>query len=76
MNEATRHLRDWCIHQRDSMQKSVELMRSGILRTHQQNSGGPIEDTTKATIADYEGRIAELDDLLAKIKADHSSSGQ
>lgn len=72
MNDAVRHLRDWCMNQRESMQKGVEMMRAGILRTHQQSSGGNVEDTTNATMADYEQKIAELDELLAKIKADHA----
>lgn len=72
MDENVRHLRNWCLKEREQLQNSLEQMRTGVSHTHQRTSGGSIEDTTDKTIAETETKIADLDALLAKVRADHS----
>jgi hypothetical protein len=56
----------WCQRERASLQRQLELMEAGIMRTGEHRAGSPPRDTTTESIDRVRRSIAELDEILAR----------
>ena len=58
-------LYEWCIEQREIMEKSLKDYMSGHWKIGEVKSNGSMEDQTEATVVDLKRRIADLDRIIA-----------
>ena len=56
----------WCKNERETLYRSVEMMKSGVLHTSEVHVDSPLRDTTAESMARARKSIEELDALLAK----------
>jgi hypothetical protein len=56
----------WCRTERVNLQRQLELMESGIMRTGEYRAGSPPRDTTTESIDRVRHSIIELDQILAR----------
>lgn len=62
---------DWCHDQRGANRRIIELLSSGKMKTGS-NDGSGWQDTTQDSLATSERIVAEMDDMIAKIEAEHA----
>jgi hypothetical protein len=55
----------WCREHRSILQRSLEMMESGVMHTGERHAGSPQRDTTAESITRAKKSITELDALLA-----------
>lgn len=58
-------LYEWCIEQKEIMEKSLKDYMSGTWKIGEMKSDGTLEDQTQSTIADLKRRIADLGRIVA-----------
>ena len=58
-------LYEWCVEQRDIMEKSLKNYMSGRWKIGEVKSDGSLEDQTEQTTADLKTRIANLAQIIA-----------
>lgn len=68
------NFRAWCLSQRETLIRGLEMMETGVMRTGEKREGGPMRDTTPETIASHRRQLKELDELLTKIEQDRRGS--
>jgi hypothetical protein len=56
----------WCRNERETLHRSLEMMKSGVLHTSEVHVDSPLRDTTAESMARARKSIQELDALLAK----------
>ena len=71
MKESIKQFLDWCENERQSHSRLVDLLSNGTMRTGSNNGSG-WQDTTDRNLADSKRIVAEMDAMIAKIKADHA----
>jgi len=59
----------WCRTERASLQRQLDLMEAGTMKTGEHRLGASPRDTTAESIEDTRRKIAELDDILARPNA-------
>lgn len=60
---------EWCVKEAEVKRRDVEMMEAGTLATHQVDPAtGHMEDHTAAAIRHDRQQIAELEDLLRRMR--------
>ena len=68
MNDAVKHLFDWCHDQRTEAEKALRLYEDGKMRFLANNV-----DVTESQKASLRRIIEEMGNLISRIKADHDA---
>jgi hypothetical protein len=57
----------WCGEMREALNKEIEKLESGTMKTHDYDQHGVGSETTKVTIARIKGWLAKLGPILDEI---------
>jgi hypothetical protein len=72
--EFVKSVAQWCQKQIETRHQALDLMERGVIKTQEYAADGRKKDTTPRSIDDDRREIAELRELLEKVK--HEQSGQ